>query len=161
MRLLETPWTAARQAPLSMGFSRQGHWSRLPFPSSGDLPNPGIEPVSLASPTRAARFFTTSATWEALHLQSLSGVYSRNRHWLQLILEQHRFKLCCAGPRVCRFFSINTYYSTVQGQLMESKNAQAQIQRAGCKVIHRLPTVQRTSTPDPLSCSRATQAVFC
>ena len=43
-----TPWTAAHQAPLSMGFSRQGYWSGLPFPSPGDLPNPGIEPWSLA-----------------------------------------------------------------------------------------------------------------
>ena len=38
-----TPWTAARQAPLSMGFSRQEYWSGLPFPSPGDLPNPGIK----------------------------------------------------------------------------------------------------------------------
>ena len=37
------PWTVARQAPLSMGFSRQEYWSGLPFPSPGDLPNPGIE----------------------------------------------------------------------------------------------------------------------
>jgi len=43
-----TPWTVAHQAPLSMGFSRQEHWSRLPFPSPGDLPNPGIEPMSPA-----------------------------------------------------------------------------------------------------------------
>ena len=42
------PWTAACQAPLSMGFSRQECWSGLPFPSSGDLPNPGIEPGSPA-----------------------------------------------------------------------------------------------------------------
>ena len=41
-----TPWTAARQAPLSKGFSRQEHWSGEPFPSPGDLPNPGIEPRS-------------------------------------------------------------------------------------------------------------------
>ena len=41
-----TPWTAARQAPLSMGFSRQGYWSGLPFPSLGDLPDPGIKPRS-------------------------------------------------------------------------------------------------------------------
>ena len=41
-------WTAAHQAPLSMGFPRQEYWSRLPFPSPGDLPNPGIGPVSLA-----------------------------------------------------------------------------------------------------------------
>ena len=40
----ETPQTVARQAPLSMGFSRQDYWSGLPFPSSGDLPNPGTKP---------------------------------------------------------------------------------------------------------------------
>ena len=43
---LVTPWTAACQAPLSMGFSRQEYWSGLPFPSPGDLPDPGIEPMS-------------------------------------------------------------------------------------------------------------------
>ena len=46
VRLFATPWTAAYQAPLSMGFSRQEYWSRLPFPSPGDLPDPGIEPGS-------------------------------------------------------------------------------------------------------------------
>ena len=48
-----------------MGFSRQGHWSGLPAPPPGDLPDPGIEPVSLMSPALAGGFFTTSATWEA------------------------------------------------------------------------------------------------
>ena len=43
-----TPWTAARQAPLSVGFSRQEYWSGLPFPPPGNLPNPGIKPTSLA-----------------------------------------------------------------------------------------------------------------
>ena len=43
-----TPWTVAHQAPLSMGFSRQESWSGLPFPSLGDLPDPGIEPGPLA-----------------------------------------------------------------------------------------------------------------
>ena len=43
-----TPWTVAHQAPPSMGFSRQEYWSGLPFPSPGHLPNPGIEPGSLA-----------------------------------------------------------------------------------------------------------------
>ena len=43
VRLFATPWTVAHQAPLSMGFSRQEYWSGLPFPSPGDLPNPGIE----------------------------------------------------------------------------------------------------------------------
>ena len=46
VRLFATPWTAAYQAPQSMGFSRQEHWSGLPFPSPGDLPDPGIEPGS-------------------------------------------------------------------------------------------------------------------
>ena len=53
---MATPWTAAYQAPLSMGFSRQGYWSGLPFPSPGDLSDPGIE---LASPALAGIFFTT------------------------------------------------------------------------------------------------------
>ena len=42
VRLFATPWTVAHQAPLSMGFSRQEYWSGLPFPSPGDLPNPGL-----------------------------------------------------------------------------------------------------------------------
>ena len=46
VQLFETPWTVAYQAPPSMGFSRQEYWSGLPFPSPGDLPNPGIEPRS-------------------------------------------------------------------------------------------------------------------
>ena len=50
-----TPWTVARQAPRSMGFSRQEHWSGLPFPSAGDLPNPEVEPMS---PALQADFFT-------------------------------------------------------------------------------------------------------
>ena len=51
---LVTPWTVARQAPLSMGFSRQEYWSGLPFPSPGDLPDPGIKPTS---PALAGGFF--------------------------------------------------------------------------------------------------------
>ena len=59
--LFATPWTVARQAPLSMGFSRQDYWSGLPCPPPGDLPNPGMEPTSLLSPALAGGFFTTSA----------------------------------------------------------------------------------------------------
>ena len=51
-----------RQAPLSMGFSRQEYWSGLPCPPPGDLSNPGIEPASPASPALAGGFFTTSTT---------------------------------------------------------------------------------------------------
>ena len=46
VRLIQTPWTVDRQAPLSLGFPRQENWSGLPFPSPGDFPNPGIKPVS-------------------------------------------------------------------------------------------------------------------
>ena len=48
VQFFATPWTVAHQAPLSMGFSRQEYWSELPFPSLGDLPDPGMEPRSPA-----------------------------------------------------------------------------------------------------------------
>ena len=48
IQLFVTPWTVARQAPLSVEFSRQEYWSGLPFPPPGDLPNAGIKPVSPA-----------------------------------------------------------------------------------------------------------------
>ena len=53
VRLFATPWTVAYQAPQSMEFSRQEYWSGLPFPTPGDLPNPGIEPGSPALQTDA------------------------------------------------------------------------------------------------------------
>ena len=56
---LVTPWTAAHQAPLSMGFPRQEYWSGLPFPTPGGLLDSGIEPTCLASPALVGRFFTT------------------------------------------------------------------------------------------------------
>ena len=89
VQLFATPWIVTRQAPLSMGFSRQECWSGLPFPSPGDLPYPRIESESLMAPALAAGFFTTSATWEAPEsswrassslctldmMKNLSGVY--------------------------------------------------------------------------------------
>ena len=54
-----TPQIAACQAPLSVEFPRQVYWSGLPFPSHRDLPVPGIEPTSPASPALTVRFFTT------------------------------------------------------------------------------------------------------
>ena len=62
VRLFPTPWTAARQAPLSMGFSMQEYWSGLPCPPPGHLPVPGMDPSSLTSPALTGRFFTISAT---------------------------------------------------------------------------------------------------
>ena len=60
-----TPETVARQAFLSMGFSRQEYWNWSPFPTPGNLLDPGIEPMSLTSPALAGGFFTSSTTWEA------------------------------------------------------------------------------------------------
>ena len=59
VQLFGTPWTVVCQAPPSMEFSRQEHWSRLPFLTPGDLPDPGIKLESLVSPALAGRFFTT------------------------------------------------------------------------------------------------------
>ena len=58
--LFATPWTAACQAPLSMEFSRQEHWSGLPFPTPGDLTYPAIKPESLVSHALAGEFLTTA-----------------------------------------------------------------------------------------------------
>ena len=57
--LFAIPWMVVCQAPPSIRFSRQEYWSGLPFPSPGDLPDTGIEPMSSASPALAGRFFTT------------------------------------------------------------------------------------------------------
>ena len=61
VQLFATPWTAACQAPLPIALSRQEYWSGLPFPTPGDLPDPGIEP---ASPRLAGRFFTAEPLWK-------------------------------------------------------------------------------------------------
>ena len=58
-------WTLARQAPLSMGFSRQEYWSGLPFPPPGDLPDPGIKP---ASPVLTGGFFTAEPPGKLLYV---------------------------------------------------------------------------------------------
>ena len=64
VQLFATLWTVAFWAPLSMGFFGQEYWSGFPCSSPGDLPNPGIESVSLTSPALADGFFTSSATWK-------------------------------------------------------------------------------------------------
>ena len=60
------PMDCTHQSPLSMEFSRKQYWSGLPFPTPGNIPNPGIEPTPLEPSTLAGRFFITAATWEAL-----------------------------------------------------------------------------------------------
>ena len=75
VQVFEALWTIACQAPLSMGVPRQEHWNGLFFPTPGNLPDPGMEPESLASPALAGGLFTTSC-----HLESpdwLSVQFSR------------------------------------------------------------------------------------
>ena len=88
---LSTFWTVARQAPQSVGFSRQEYWSGLPCPPPGHLPNPGMKPVSLASPAWTGRFF---ATWEApSKVQGIpkgsSNIYSTGQHHRTLCEDSH------------------------------------------------------------------------
>ena len=63
VQLFETPWAAAHQAPLSMEFPKPEYWSGLPFLSPGDLPDPGIEPISFV----AGVFFTAEPPGKPLY----------------------------------------------------------------------------------------------
>ena len=83
VQLFATPRTVARRAPLSVGFYRQEYWSGLPCPPPGDLPEPGIEPVSLTSPALAGGFFTTSASLEGL--RGASRAYNAGNHKTGLV----------------------------------------------------------------------------
>ena len=83
-RLLATPWTAALQAPLSMGFSRQEYWSGWPSPPPGALPHPGMEPASPVAPALAGGLFTTGGPQEACIL-----VCGYREHLVGVPLRQH------------------------------------------------------------------------
>ena len=77
VQLCATPWTVARQAPLSVEFPRQEYWSGLPFPTPGDLPEPGVKLmflVSPASPTLAGRFFTSEPPGKSQKLYNTATV---------------------------------------------------------------------------------------
>ena len=71
VRLFVTPWIVSHHASLSMEFSRQEYLSGLPFPTIGDPPNPGFQPLSLMSSAFAGSFFTTSITCEIYGLYIL------------------------------------------------------------------------------------------
>ena len=74
--------TESHQPPLFMGFSRQEYWSGLLCPPPLDLPDPGIKPTSLTSPTLACGFFTTQASWET-QTYSLMGYKSKSNRYVQ------------------------------------------------------------------------------
>ena len=87
VRLFETPWTVAHQAPLSIEFSWQEYWSELPFPPPGDLPDPGIKPISLAAPTLAGRFFTTAPPGMPPSCACCSCSLNINIYWISTICQ--------------------------------------------------------------------------
>ena len=86
-----TPWTVARQAPLSVEFPRQKYWSGLPIPSPGDLHNPGTGPMSPASPALASGFFTDRATRET----QLANRWGSNLNQARLKSSVSNISLCC------------------------------------------------------------------
>ena len=79
IRLFATLQTVARQAPLTMGFSRQRYWSGLPCPPAGDLPDPGIEPMS---PALAGGFFTTEPPGD--NNSPISKAMTGTKTWLSV-----------------------------------------------------------------------------
>ena len=78
VQLFATPWTVAYQAPPSMGFSRQECWSGLPFPSPGDLSNPGIEPRSPA--LRADALPSEPPGKPTINVNCCNGYFSEHVH---------------------------------------------------------------------------------
>ena len=98
VRLSVTPRVVARQAPLSMGFSRQECWSGLPCPPPADPPNPGIKPASPVAPKLAGVFLTVGAPWEAQEVvvHTLNGI-------LLSYKKEGNNVICCnvGGPRDC------------------------------------------------------------
>ena len=92
VQLFVTLWTVAHQAPLSMEFSRQEQWSELPFPSPGELPYPGIEPIPLMFPALPGGFFTTGQPGKPYFLYS-----SFKFHSFELDFKSH----CLPGWYLC------------------------------------------------------------
>ena len=83
-----TPWTVARQAPLSMEFSKQEYWCGLPFSPPGDHNDPGIKPSSFASPSLADRFFINCTNWEVpLNLLQILGLHKFSTHFFMDVQE--------------------------------------------------------------------------
>ena len=88
VQFFATPWTVACQAFLSMELSRQEYWSVLPCPPLGNLPDPGIEPVSLTSPALAGAFFTISTICGVTGKFGL-GVQNKAEQRLRVLSREH------------------------------------------------------------------------
>ena len=106
VRVLASPGTVAHQAPLYTWFSRQEHWSRLPFPSPGDLPDPGLEPRSPAlqvdslpaEPPGKPRLFVNTLQTPPMPSQSstamLMDLTVGSLHWLHVLTLEYSFLSC-------------------------------------------------------------------
>ena len=98
VRLFATPWTVAYLASLSMGFSRQEYWSGLPFPSPGDLPDPGIEPRSPTLEADALTYEPPGKPWNA-KVRKSRNTWSNSKFGLRVQNE--------AGQRLTEFCQEN------------------------------------------------------
>ena len=98
--LFATPWTVAYQAPLSMRFSRQEYWSGLPFPSPGDLPDPGIEP---GSPTLQTDALPSEPPGKSGHLKSIKTLSLL--HLVVFLLKS--LTSACLKALSCQTYDIN------------------------------------------------------
>ena len=87
VQLSVTLWTVAHQVPPFMGFSVQEYWSGSPGPPPGDRSNPRTDPTSLMSPALAGRFLTTSTTWRALPMATVTN------HYKLSALKQHELTI--------------------------------------------------------------------
>ena len=94
-----TPWTVAHQAPLSVGFPRQEYCSGLPFPSPGNLPNPGMEHTSPVSPALEGRFFTIEPPGKPPSQHHQGGISLRTLRYLLCIISLHHPPLREAATR--------------------------------------------------------------
>ena len=123
-------WTAACQAPPSMGFSRQGSWWGLPCSPPGDLPDPGTESMSLTSPALAGDFFITSTTWEALLPKEI-----QNSTTLHHLHSSHPWPLPPSMP-VC--MTVSLPYLQVPHPQVEICRCWVHGNRVGCAAYHLL-----------------------
>ena len=126
---LATPWTAACQVPLSMEFCRHKHWSRLPFGTSGELPNSGIKPSSLVSLALAGEFLTISTTREkkmsykrmTSKLTSDFLISSHGNRWQRKNISQELWQINCLELSFKDKGKIKTLTEISKGYILRKK----------------------------------------
>ena len=118
VQLLVTLWTVSCRAPLSMGFSRQEYWSGLSCPPQRGLPSPGVESMSVVSPTLAGQFFTSSTTSEALYVYMYKWVNASRVldpysyllwHWFHSFLHWENFSVSERLPSL-KYFGFSDFF---------------------------------------------------